>query len=158
MNVFLSTPSITKVENIKKYVDEANKISEVLEAENKWFSKYWSPDGEIKEKDRVYFTETNGKKIDSIRNYIDTIPEEYKSYVLAPLLVESSIHNNTNGQFAGFYKDGNKGAYGGKNKVDVARITKDIKLSYPIFNPSLMIVMLKLVKWIQMNGLNKFHN
>jgi len=131
---FLSTPSKSKIHNIKNYIDEANKISDVLDKKNKWFSKYWCPDGEIKEEDRVYFTETNGKKIDSIRNYVDSIPEEYKSYVLAPLLVESSIHNNTNGQFAAFYKDGNKGAYGGKKQIDLGRITKDINLSYPIFN------------------------
>ena len=71
-----------------------------------------------------------------MRNYIESIPSKYKSYVLGPLLVESSIHNNTNGQFSAYFKDGNKGAYGGKNKVDIKRITKNIEIPYPLFEGS----------------------
>jgi adenine-specific DNA-methyltransferase len=71
-----------------------------------------------------------------MRDYIHTnIPSDYQHFLLAPLLVETSIHNNTNGQFAAYYKDGNDiGAYGGKNAVDIKRITKNIHIPYPIFH------------------------
>ena len=49
-------------------------------------------------------------------------------FLLAQLLVKCSIHNNTNGQFSAYYKDD----YGGKNNVDIKRITK-IELEMPIF-------------------------
>ena len=44
------------------------------------------------------------------------------------------MHNNTNGQFSAFYKDETKtiGKYGGKNNVDIKRITKPIKLRFPV--------------------------
>ena len=100
-------------------------------------SKYWSPedDENIKEGERVYFTEENGKRIDMYRHLINQIPENLKHYLLAPLLVECSMHNNTNGQFSAFYKDETKkkGKYGGKNSVDIKRITKQITLKMPIF-------------------------
>ena len=106
-------------------------------AEPPWISGNWAPAAPtITEKDRVYFTYENGKRIDSIRNYIDTIPLAYRSFVLAPLLVECSIHNNTNGQFSAFYKDktASKGAYGGKNGIDIKRIAKPITVPYPLFD------------------------
>jgi adenine-specific DNA-methyltransferase len=100
-----------------------------------WISGNWAPAAPtITEADRVYFTYENGKRIDAIRNYIDTIPLEYRSFLLAPLLVQCSIHNNTNGQFSAFYKDAtaSKGAYGGKNGIDLKRITHPITLPYPL--------------------------
>ena len=102
-----------------------------------WIAGQWSPlNPIITADDRVYFTYENGKRIDLIRNYIETIPIEYRSFVLAPLLVECSIHNNTNGQFSAFYKDetATKGEYGGKKGIDVKRIKQAIKVPYPIFD------------------------
>ena len=138
---YLANPSEKDKEKIKKYIDEANKLGnekkENMPTNIKWISKHWSPtEKEIKEGDRAYFTNENGKRIDVMRNYIESIPTKYKSYVLGPLLVESSIHNNTNGQFSAYFKDGNKGAYGGKNKVDIKRITKNIEIPYPLFEGS----------------------
>lgn len=139
---YLSTPSSHKMKKLKEYIDATNKIGDHAclyglnnVTPNPWVSKYWVPQKEeaIEEDDRVYFTRKNGIKIDTMRDHIETIPKQYQSFVLAPLLVEISIHNNTNGQFAAFYKDGSIGAYGGKNGVDVARITKDIHIPYPLF-------------------------
>ena len=66
--------------------------------------------------------------------FIKQIPEKYRCYLLAPLLVQASIHNNTNGQFSAFYKDENGlGKYGGKKEIDLKRITKDISPRYAHF-------------------------
>lgn len=133
---YLSNISTADMSNIEKYIDVANK-----HADNKtnkynipFISGNWAPAGVITREDRVYFTQENGERIDIIRNYIDTLPERYKKILLALLLVEVSIHNNTNGQFAAFYKDGDIGHYGGKKNIDVKRITQPITLKFPVYN------------------------
>ena len=103
-----------------------------------WVSGNWAPASPIiSENDRVFFTYENGKRIDRLRDYITTLPPAYQPFLLAPLLVECSIHNNTNGQFSAFYKDAEafKGAYGGKGGVDVKRITQPITIPFPLFDP-----------------------
>ncbi len=121
--------------NIISFVQNANLIADTnkLSIDNAFVSKYWAPKGTISENHRVYFTEQNGIRIDLIRNYIDTLPSDIKPFILAPLIVKSSIHNNTNGQFSAFYKDGNIGAYGGAKGVDVKRITTPITIEPPLF-------------------------
>ena len=107
---------------------------------------------EIKKEERAYFTKGNAQRIDRIRSYIETIPVEYKSYLLAPLLVESSIHNNCSGHFAAFYKKEKIGHFGGKKEIDMKRITKQIKLPYPIFSlckGQINISQMDTNKWIQ---------
>lgn len=138
---YLSAPTQPTRTQIKKCIDEANKRADegAAHIQDKWISKHWSPENPtITQKDRAYFTCENGRRIDVIRNYIETLPKKIQPYVLAPLLVESSIHNNTNGQFAAFYKDkdGKKGEYGGKTKTDIKRITQEIHIPYPIFEKS----------------------
>jgi len=145
---YLATPDEQMVEKIKRYIDTGNTIvtkAQLVDltvgvqegAPPPWVAGQWSPSSPIiTADDRVYFTYENGKRIDSIRNYIDTIPLAYRSFVLAPLLVECSIHNNTSGQFSAFYKDetATKGEYGGKKGIDIKRITQPITVPYPIFD------------------------
>ena len=135
---YLSNPTESTINTLRTYIDKANKLAENEDnCKEQWVSKHWSPKNKnnIASEDRVYFTHENGKRIDIIRDYIETIPKKYRPYLLAPLLVESSIHNNTNGQFSAFYKNSDGiGKYGGKNSVDVKRITQPIQLKYPIFH------------------------
>jgi adenine-specific DNA-methyltransferase len=103
----------------------------------KFISKYWSPnnDNNIKEGERAYFTHKNACNIDKMMYYIkNKIEKKYQCFFLAPLLVNCSIHNNTNGQFSAYYKneEKTKGMYGGKNKVDLNRITGEILPELPI--------------------------
>jgi adenine-specific DNA-methyltransferase len=134
-NCYLSSPSQQTTKKINEYIEKANDFANKNTPLEPWISKHWSPkNNKINKDDRVYFSHENGKRIDLIRDYILSIPKKYQPYLLAPLLVESSIHNNTNGQFSAFYKniDG-IGKYGGKNEVDINRITKPINLPIPIF-------------------------
>ena len=57
--------------------------------------------------DYVNVYELPDVKIDTIRKAIDSVPESYKKFFLAPLLYEASVHTNTSGVFKGFYKDKN---------------------------------------------------
>ncbi|MDR1470865.1 MAG: DNA adenine methylase, partial [Spirochaetaceae bacterium] len=90
----------------------------------------------INVEDRVFYTVRNAMYIDTIRQLIDNVPENYKKYFLAPLLSEASIHANTSGVFKGFYKNRETGIgqFGGLNQDALFRITGDIVLPFPIFS------------------------
>ena len=133
---YLSNITESNKKEIEKYIKLANKHADnkTKKYNKKFVSGNWAPiTDKIKEDERVYFTKENGERIDILRNYIETIPERYKYYLLGSLLVESSIHNNTNGQFSAFYKNGNIGQYGGKKNIDVKRITSPITLKIPVY-------------------------
>jgi adenine-specific DNA-methyltransferase len=90
----------------------------------------------IKVDDRVFYTIRNAMYIDTIRQLINGVPENYKKYFLAPLLSEASIHANTSGVFKGFYKNRETGIgqFGGLNQDALFRITSDIALPFPVFS------------------------
>ncbi len=136
---YLDTPDEEKKANIQKYIDEANSFAHGTDdlSVPRWIQRHWAPAKQIKKENRVYYTHQNGKLIDRYRFFISSIPEEYRPYLLSMLLVKSSIHNNTNGQFSAFYKDENGiGKYGGKKEIDVKRITSPIRLEMPVFSPN----------------------
>lgn len=102
-------------------------------------TKMYSPKNEYKisKSDRVFYTKENALFIDSFRYYIDLIvPNSYKKYFLALLLIESSIHVNTSGVFKGFYKDKTTGVgkFGGKAENALSRIKGKIEIGSPIFS------------------------
>ena len=136
-----STQDLTEYDNIciKEYNNKINIfMDDPKEDENKinyFISRNWAPqnDKDIQENERVYFTAENAKRIDRAMYFINTKVEPYyKTFLLAPLLVECSMHNNTNGQFSAFYKEGNIGKYGGKKSIDIKRITQKISIAEPI--------------------------
>ena len=92
-------------------------------------------DDAIKPGERVFYSSENAMRIDSMRSRIDDVPEKYRSYLLAPLLSEASVHNNTSGVFKGFYKDANGiGQFGGNNRDALTRILGTITLPLPILS------------------------
>lgn len=132
---YLATPNNSTMVAIKQYIDAANLFVSNNNNIDKFIQLHWAPsDNEIKPYDRVYYTIENARRIDSYRYYINTIPSDYRPYLLAPLLVEASKHNNCSGHFAAFYKKDNIGHFGGKNNIDIKRITKNIELPLPIFS------------------------
>ena len=156
---FLSNPTKNDIGNIHKLIDDANTFAHSVGdgGAPRWIREHWAPNGEIRKENRVYYTEKNALLIDKYSFFILTlnggVPEKYKCYLLAMLLVKCSIHNNTNGQFSAFFKGEDQcGKYGGKNEVDIKRITKDIVLEYPIFSPNKcksIVSKLDVKDWIQ---------
>jgi adenine-specific DNA-methyltransferase len=156
---FLSNPTEKEQVEICKLIDDANKFASLAGdgGAPKWIREHWAPTGEIYKENRVYYTENNALLIDKYSYFIYSlgggVPDKYKCYLLAMLLVKCSIHNNTNGQFSAFYKDENLcGKYGGKKEIDVKRITKNIILEYPIFSPNkcnAVVSQLDVKDWIQ---------
>ena len=122
-----------------------------------FISKYWAPqhDNNIKEGERAYYTQKNARNIDKIMYYIKNyVEEKYRPFFMGPLLVQSSIHNNTNGQFSAYYKneEKTKGMYGGKKQVDLKRIKGDIIPKLPILTEhkaNIKISRMDANKWIR---------
>lgn len=95
-----------------------------------------SDDQNIQLGERVFYTTRNARYIDTARQLIEDIPEPYKTLLLAPLLYEASVHNNTSGVFKGFYKNSKTGVgqYGGDGRNALKRILSDIELKLPVFS------------------------
>lgn len=101
-------------------------------------------DTDIQSGERVFYTNANATFIDLCRYYIEKIiPENYKKYFLAQLLIEASIHVNTSGVFKGFYKEkaktpeekgSERGRFGGDGQNALERIKGAIILENPIFS------------------------
>jgi adenine-specific DNA-methyltransferase len=131
-------------------VSEVN-MPELLECYNKmlfqleegklkpgFIAKLYAPGNEniIRKGDRAFYTYRNACYIDTARNYIEEIPNEYKNYFLAPLLSVASVHSNTSGVFKGFYKDSKTGVgkFGGNNENALKRILGEISVPFPVFS------------------------
>lgn len=157
---FLTSTKNLSTDDIEILILHLKKLRNITETDNNphpFIAKFWAPnsDADIKPGERVYFTAENGKTIDQMLFYIkNNVEEKYKSYLLAPLLVQCSIHNNTNGQFSAYYKDENKekGMYGGKNSVDLNRIKGKIKPIMPILTDHYANVHISqndVIEWIK---------
>jgi len=133
---YLATPNKKNLATIENYISAANLfVNEKNNNEDKFVQLHWSPSNDdVKDGERAYYTTENGRRIDSYRHYINTIPIEYRHFLLAPLLVEASKHNNCSGHFAAFYKKDKIGHFGGKNEIDIKRITQHIELPMPLFS------------------------
>lgn len=101
-----------------------------------FIAEMYSPkdDTNIQAGERVFYTTRNAKYIDSARCILETVPEPYKTLLLAPLLYEASVKNNTSGVFKGFYKNSETkiGQFGGNGKNALQRILADIELQKPV--------------------------
>jgi adenine-specific DNA-methyltransferase len=93
-------------------------------------------DNKIKKGERVFYTRRNAMYIDTMREYIESVPLKYRKYFLAPLIVKASIHANTSGVFKGFHKNKETGLgqFGGSNSDALFRIKGNIVLPFPIFS------------------------
>ena len=135
---YLYNPTETERLIINSLIDKANEFVENSEEEyEKFISKHWSfhDNSQDKKNRRLYYSYENALRIDKYMHYIKTIHKSHQHFLLAPLLVKCSMHNNTNGQFSAFYKDEEGvGKFGGKKEIDVKRITTPIKLPMPHFS------------------------
>ncbi len=134
---YLSNTSEIDLEKLNTYIDWLNKNKLKLKSKKIGFiEKHYAPknDNDIKEGERVFYTNVNAKIIDNVRNLIDEIPEPYKSFCLASLIVKASVHNNTSGVFKGFHKKNGIGHFGGQGENALQRIKKEISLDMPIFS------------------------
>ena len=103
-----------------------------------FISNLYAPkdDAHIRKGERVFYTRENAILLDSARRAIDAVvPARYFDLILAPLLVEASIHTNTSGVFKGFYKDRRGvGTFGGEGRNALSRICGKVELRRPVLS------------------------
>ena len=103
-----------------------------------FISNLYAPkdDAHIRKGERVFYTRENAILLDSARRAIDAVvPARYFDLILAPLLVEASIHTNTSGVFKGFYKDRRGvGTFGGEGRNALSRICGKVELRKPVLS------------------------
>lgn len=132
---YLTNPDEKEMEEIEECI---NMINELPKTTSGIISKLYSPkdDNNIQDGERVFYTNENAKIIDSIRNEIDNLPEDKRIYIMAQLLIKSSVHVNTSGVFKGFYKDSKtkRGKFGGNGENALQRIKGKIILDMPLFS------------------------
>jgi adenine-specific DNA methylase len=119
-----------------------------------FMSRWWSDGGDG---GRKYFTHENGVRLDKMLYWIAT---HFKNYeynrdmimsLIAGIVVEMSIHSNTSGHFASYYRE-----IGGNTTVDLGRIRGQISCTdwYPICSdvansPSTFIVQSDAIKLLE---------
>ncbi|MGP1458767.1 MAG: DNA adenine methylase [Treponema sp.] len=145
---YLSSPSESEKKRLREIhrdlCDSVNRDLRILEL-NKAFksagfiSKLYAPkDGErILPNERCFYTPRNAAYIDLMRQKIEkTAPAPLKSFFIAPLLSEASVHANTGGVFKGFYKNSKTGIgqFGGTGRNALTRICGNIELPFPVFS------------------------
>lgn len=90
---------------------------------------------DISESDRVFYSRRNAIYLDSARKAIDSVPETFRHYFLAPLMAAASVHTNTAGVFKGFYKTKEGiGQFGGTGRNALLRILGKIRLQLPVLS------------------------
>lgn len=134
---YLSNKSDIDMDELISYY---NYLKEQLDGELKRgiISDMYAPKdiNHIKLGERCFYTTRNAMYIDTARQLINNIPEQYQYFFIAPLLTEASIKNNTSGVFKGFYKNSKTGIgqFGGNDQNALSRIKRDIDLPFPVFS------------------------
>ena len=135
---YLTNKNDVDFARLAQFYDTVTRILKTEPLRCGFISEMYAPadDRNIREGERVFYTTRNARYIDTARQLIEDVPEPYKTYLLAPLLYEASVHNNTSGVFKGFYKNSKTGIgqYGGDGRNALQRILADIELKLPVFS------------------------
>ena len=134
---YLANKSEINIKELENYIDWLNENKLKIKSNIPGFiERNYAPknDNNIQPGERVFYTNINAKIIDNLRRLINEVPEKYKDFCLASLLVKASIHTNTSGVFKGFHKNNGNGHFGGRGENALSRIKKKITLDVPIFS------------------------
>jgi adenine-specific DNA-methyltransferase len=134
---YLANKSDINIDKLKYYIKWLNTHKlDNINPEPGFIEENYAPrnDNDIQAGERVFYTKTNARIIDNIRKMIYEIPDEYKYFCLASLLVKASVHTNTSGVFKGFHKKQGNGHFGGGGEDAISRIKREISLDVPLFS------------------------
>ncbi len=136
-NAYLANQSTIDRIELEKWINwlNANRVKN-KHHEAGFIGNNYAPrnDEDIKAGERVFYTNRNAKIIDNLRRLIKKVPEPYKRFCLAALLVKASVHTNTSGVFKGFHKRNGSGHFGGNGENALSRIKKEITLDVPVLS------------------------
>jgi adenine-specific DNA-methyltransferase len=133
---FLANRSDVDLDKVSSYIDYLNEYK-LSRSKPGPIELNYAPkdDDHILPGERVFYTNRNAKIIDNIRRLIDAkVPDKYRAFCLAPLLVAASVHTNTSGVFKGFHKKRGVGHFGGTGENALSRIKSEIALKAPLLS------------------------
>jgi len=134
---YLANRSEIDMKELERHINWLNENKLKFKSRKLGFiEKNYAPrnDNDVQEGERVFYTNTNAKIIDNLRRLVDEVPNQYRHFCLASLLVKASIHTNTSGVFKGFHKHNGNGHFGGRGENALSRIKKEIILDVPEFS------------------------
>lgn len=134
---YLANRSSVDLNELRKHHRFVAEAADSFPVREGFIRRLYAPqrDDDIQPGERVFYSSENAMRIDSMRDRISTVPDKFQVFLLAPLLSEASVHNNTSGVFKGFYKDADGvGRFGGDNRDALSRILGKIELPLPIFS------------------------
>lgn len=134
---YLANKSEVDLSKLEEYIGWLNRNKLQANTESAGFiERHYAPknDNNIEPGERVFYTNSNAKIIDNVRRLIEEIPEPYRTFALAALIVRASVHTNTSGVFKGFHKRNGIGHFGGQGENALTRIKQEITLDTPIFS------------------------
>ena len=117
--------------------DRLNDLTRDEKLEAGWISHMYAPADEnnIQHGERVFYTRRNAMFLDTFRQALEKTPQHLQPFLLAPVLVQASMHTNTSGVFKGFYKNAKGvGQYGGNGQHALKRILHPIQVQLPLFS------------------------
>ena len=112
-------------------------ILNLIPGERGYIATHYCPEDDMNydtSRERMFYTQSNGRRIDAIRERIEawredgTIGELEEAVLLAPLVFQAAYCSNTSGVFKGFHN-----GWGGKTKTAWYRIRSRLTLSPPVF-------------------------
>jgi len=134
---YMTNASTVDLKMLRAVHDDVTRAARSTPVTDGFIRRLYAPkdDQAIQPGERVFYTTENATRIDSLRHYIQEVPAAYQPFLLAPLLAEASVHNNTSGVFKGFYKnEAGIGQFGGTHRDALTRIKGIIDLPLPIFS------------------------
>jgi adenine-specific DNA-methyltransferase len=133
---YLASPEKEQYEKVKRTIQLMNRRKFSKTAPS-FVRRYYAPadDTDIKEGERVYYTQTNAHIIDTYAYHIfKHMPATDRVFYLAPLLTQCSVHTNTSGTFNSYHKKDGVGHFGGRGENALTRIMGEIELPIPVFS------------------------
>lgn len=135
---YLSNRSEVDLAAISEAVADLNQRVDTEDFPTGFIEELYSPKDEkrITGEDRVFYTKSNARRLDSYCRLMDSLPAEMQNMLLGPLLSSASVHANTAGVFKGFYKNRETriGQFGGSGSDALVRITGQIRLEAPVLS------------------------
>ena len=131
---YLRTPSKHTLNTLRATVEQLANTAQTHPSPG-FLTALYAPEDEanIAPDERVFFTRANAIYLDTARQLIDSVDENLRPYLLAPLIAAASVSANTSGVFKGFYKNKQGiGQYGGEAENALTRIRSDIRLAVPV--------------------------
>ena len=128
----IDTRTLTGVPDSSSYetvLHGMNALTEPEDPRSYYFANHYAPrstDNPDPERERIFYTQENARKIDAIQEIIHNqalVSPKARDVLLASLLVEMSIHINTSGVMKGFHH-----GWGGRGGDALSRIMAPIAL------------------------------